>query len=54
MIGCIALVGTSLMINLSKTFQMRTHCTPLTEKEWNSPDISDNLLAAHGEFVPAV
>ena len=27
-LGCIALVGTSLMINLSRTFQLRTQFTP--------------------------
>ena len=31
MLGCIALVGTSLMINLSRTFQMRTQFTPSAE-----------------------
>ena len=31
MLGCIALVGTSLMMNLSRTFQMRTQFTPSTE-----------------------
>lgn len=31
MLGCIALVGTSLMMNLSRTFQMRTQFTPSAE-----------------------
>lgn len=31
MLGCIALVGTSIMMNLSRTFQMRTQFTPSAE-----------------------
>ena len=31
MLGCIALLGTSLMMNLSRTFQMRTQFTPSAE-----------------------